>query len=243
LIIAVLAGFIRLSGSKGLNIRHKERLRRFRERRSFGFSDGKRMGRWYFVRVFLLLAATALLTWYAKTGVNPFAVDRSIRVYGDSGGYTVTATAAEFRKDTVISGRVTVSGGTLGGLPSADSFGMGAAWREVCPFADSAGRAALLTYGGMTALICDTALFAKLRDGAGVRAPFYEKLDILAVPPSSGEELLTARNRFRPRFAVAAPPCSSAPAKNIICAKPGETGRWRYDFRIKGGKLEVSGDQ
>jgi hypothetical protein len=200
------------------------------------------MGRWYFVRVFLLIAATALLTWYAKTGVNPFAVDRSIRVCGDGGGYTVTATAAEFRKDTVISGMVTVSGGALGGLPSADSSGMGAAWREVCPFADSGGRAVLLTYGGMTALVCDTSLFAPLRDGIGIRAPFYEKLDILVTPSLSGNGLLRARNRFRPRFAVAAPPCSSAPAKNILCARPDETGRWRYDFRIKGGKLEVSGD-
>jgi len=185
-----------------------------------------------------------LITWYAKQGVNnPFAVFRSIRVYGGGGGgYAVAAVAAEFRKDTAAVGEVAVSGGALGDPTSADSSGA-AVWKEVCPFADSGDgvRAVLLSYGGMTALICDTALFAPLRSGG--KARFHEKLDILAVPPSSTEELLAARNRFRPRFVVAAPPCANdAPARNILCAKPDENGRWRYDFTVKGGKLELSGD-
>ncbi|MDR2692955.1 MAG: hypothetical protein LBB74_01920 [Chitinispirillales bacterium] len=188
----------------------------------------------------MLITATVLLTWYAKLGVNnPFAVVRSIRVYGDAGGCAVAAVAAEFRKDTVVIGKIAVSGAAFGALPAADSSGT-AVWREVSPFADSAG-AILLTYGGMTALICDTALFARIRgdSGGGVPAQFYEKLDILVVPPSNGEELLRARNRFRPRFAVAAPPCANAPAKNILCAPPDKIGRWRYDFTVKGGKLEL----
>jgi len=92
----------------------------------------------------------------------------------------------------------------------------------------------------MTALICDTALFAPLRGGGTAR--FYEKLDILAVPPLNKEDLLCARNRFRPRFVVAAPPCVTAPGQNILCAKPDENGRWRYDFTVKGGKLKLIGD-
>jgi len=191
----------------------------------------------------LLIAATVLLTWYAKQGVNnPFAVVRHVRVYGDAGGYAVAAIAAEFRKDTAAVGEVVVSGGALGNPPSVDSSGA-AVWKAVSPLADSGddgAGAVLLSYGGMTALICDTALFARLRGGGAAR--FHEKLDILAVPPSSAEDLLAARNRFRPRFVVAAPPCVTAPARNILCAKPGENGRWRYDFTVKGRKLELIGD-
>ncbi|MDR2591735.1 MAG: hypothetical protein LBC59_02875 [Chitinispirillales bacterium] len=189
----------------------------------------------------MLIAAAVLLTWYAKLGVNnPFAVVRSIRVYGDGGGCAVAAVAAEFRKDTVVVSKISVSDTSLSALPAADSSGA-AVWKEVRPFADSV-RAILLTYGRMTALICDTALFAPIRGGSnGVSAQFYEKLDILVVPPLNDEELLGTRNRFRPRFVVAAPPCANAPAKNILCAPApsGKTGRWRYDFTIKSGKLEV----
>jgi hypothetical protein len=193
----------------------------------------------------LLIAAAVLLTWYAKRGVNnPFAVVRSIRVCGEGGGCAVAAVAAEFGKDTVVVGKIAVPGAALGALPAADSSGA-AVWKEVRPFDDSV-RAILLTYGGMTAMICDTAIFAPIRGGSGgsggVSAQFYEKLDILVVPPANNEELLGARNRFRPRFAVAAPPCSNPPAKNILCPPSGKNGRWRYDFTIKGGKLEVKSD-
>jgi len=189
----------------------------------------------------LLIAATVLLTWYAKLGVsNPFAVARSIRVSGDRSGYAVAAVAAEFRKDTVAVGEVAVSGGALGYPPSADSSGA-AVWKVVYPFADSV-RAVLLTYGGMTAMICDTAIFAKRR-GRAAAPQFYEKLDILVVPSSSVEALLGARNRFRPRFIAAAPPCTGAPARNILCAQPNETGQWSRVFNLNGQKLEVSGDR
>jgi len=203
---------------------------------------GRRFGRLYAVRVILLVGFAILLAWYGKQGVNnPFAVARSVRVYGDGGGYAVAAVAAEFRKDAAAVGEAAVSGGTLGDPPALDSSGA-AAWKTVRPFADSGGaRAVLLTYGGTTALICDTAFFASLRGGGGVQTQFREKLDILAVPASSAEELLEARNRFRPRFLVAAPPCTAAPARNVLCAQPDETGRWRLDFAVKGGKLEFGG--
>ncbi|GBU20897.1 hypothetical protein R80B4_00784 [Fibrobacteres bacterium R8-0-B4] len=219
-----------------------ERAKRLRGRRVFYAGGGGRLfGLRYAIRVFLLLAVTVIVTWYAKLGVsNPFAVDRSIRVYGDRGGCAVAAAAAGFRKDTVILGKIAFSDAALGDPPATDSLGA-ATWKEVRPFADS-GRAVLLTYGGMTALICDTAIFAQISGGVGVAAQFYEKLDILVVPPASGETLLAARSRFRPRFTVAAPPCEPSPAKNIICAPPDETGRWRCDFTVKGGKLQVKSD-
>jgi len=188
----------------------------------------------------LLLAATAFLTWYAKQGVNnPFAVVRSIRVYGDRDGYAVAATAAEFKKDTGTVGEIKISGGALGALPSVDSSGA-AVWKGVHPFDDSVG-AVLLTYGGMTALICDTALLAPLNGGGAVLPQFHEKLDILVVPSSSEGELLGVRNRFRPRFLVAAPPCAGVSAQNILCNQ-GKTGQFSYDFSVKGRKLEVGGD-
>jgi len=220
---------------------HNERIKRFRERRTFGFRDGRRFGRRYLIRVFLLAAAAILLTWYAKLGVsNPFAVIRSIRIYGDGGGYTVAALAAEFRKDTVVIGELTVSGGAIGGLPSADSSGA-AVWKAVYPYADSGAGAVLLAYGGATALICGAAVYAS-PGGVPVPAQFREKLDLLVVPPSSDEELLGVRNRFRPRFVAVAAPCLNAPAPNILCAQPGETGRWSREFTVKGGKLEPNGD-
>ncbi len=169
---------------------------------------------------------------------------KSIRVYGDAeaGGYAVAAVAAEFRKDTVVVGEVAVSVGALGGPPAADSPGA-AVWKAAYPFADDVGtRAILLVYGGMTAMICDTAFFATLRGGGAVSPQFREKLDILVVPPSDGGELLEARNRFRPRFVITAPPCVSAPARNILCVQPDKIGRWSCDFSVRGGKLGYGSD-
>jgi len=87
---------------------------------------------------------------------NPFAVTRSIRVYGNGSGYAVAALAAEFRKDAVVIGELSVSGGAIGGLPSADSSGA-AVWKVVYPYADSSAGAVLLAYGGATELICGAA--------------------------------------------------------------------------------------
>jgi hypothetical protein len=230
--------FFRLLGML-MGINEDGRTRRFRERRTFGFREGTRFGRRYSLRVFLLIAATALLTWYARQGVNnPFATVRSIRVYGGGDGYAAAAVAATYGKAPAVVGEVAVSGGALGGLPPADTSGA-AVWREVYPLSDSV-RAVLLTYGGMTALACDTAIFAPLRGGAGAVAPqFYEKLDILALPPSNDSNILEARNRFRPRFAVAAPPCKNGLAKNILCAPTGQFDRF---FNVKNGKLSVGND-
>jgi hypothetical protein len=192
------------------------------------------------LRVFLLVTAAVLLTWYARQGMNnPFAVVRSIRVYGDGGGYAVAAIAESRKAGVGAVGEVAVFGGALGGLPAADSSGE-ALWRAVSPFAGDGAGAVLLSYGGMTALACDTAIFAPLRGGAAVLPQFYEKLDIVAVPPSSDSDILAVRNRFRPRF-VAAAPCSSAPARNILCAPQGENGRFNYIFSMNARKLEVSG--
>ena len=221
---------------------YSDRLKRRRKRRAFGLSEGRgnRFGPWYLIRVFLLLLATIILTWYAKLGVNnPFAAVKSIRVYGDGGGYAVAAVAAGFRRDSVVLSEVAVSGGAVGVPRSADSSGA-AAWREVYPFADSGGggvRAALLTYGGVTALVCDSSVYGLPAEGASTR--FREKLDLLVVPPAGGAELLGARDRFRPRFVVAAPPCTSVSARNILCAAPDENGRWSYKFTIKAGKPEL----
>lgn len=181
-----------------------------------------------------------LITWYARQGVNnPFAVVRSIRVYGDVGGsgYAVAALAAEFKKEAAAVGEVTVSGWALGGLPAESG---GADWRAVYPFADSV-KAVLLTYGGMTALICDTAVYAPSRDSATAVAPqFHEKLDILTVPPSTKEDLLNLRNRFRPRFVAVAVACADSqthgPAPNILCAAVGENGRFGHNFSLRNGK-------
>jgi hypothetical protein len=190
--------------------------------------------------VFFLVTAAALLSWYAKRGVNnPFAAAKSIRVYGEGSGWAVAAVAAGFGKEAAAVGEIAVSEGALRALPSADSTGA-ATWNEVCPFADDGVRAVLLAYGGAAALVCDTAVYAQ--KGA-VSVKFYEKLDMLVVPPSSIDgELLDLRNRFRPRFVVVAPPCKDAPAKNIICGQLDEAGRFNYNFNIKNGKLEFSED-
>jgi hypothetical protein len=221
---------------------YRDRLKRRRERRAFGLSEGggKRFGPWYLIRVFLLILATIILTWYAKLGVNnPFATVKSIRVYGDGGGYAVAAVAAGFRKDGVVLSEAAVSGGVVGVPRSADSSGA-AAWREVYPFADGdsgGARAALLTYDGVTALVCGSSVYGRPAEGVSTR--FREKLDLLVVPPAGGAELLGARDRFRPRFVVAAPPCTSASARNVLCAAPDENGRWGYTFTMKTGKLEL----
>jgi hypothetical protein len=224
---------------------YSDRLKRRRERRAFRFREGggKRFGLWYLIRLFLLFSATIFLTWYAKQGVNnPFAAIRSIRVYGDGDGYAVAAVAAKFRKESAVLSEVAVSGGAVGVPRSADSSGV-AVWKEVYPFADGdsgGAKAALLTYGGATALVCGSSVYGQT--AGGVSTQFREKLDLLIVPPAGGAELLGARDRFRPRFAVAAPPCTSAPARNILCAKPDEKGRWSYTFTVKVGKLELDGD-
>jgi hypothetical protein len=194
------------------------------------------------LRVFLLIAVTVLLTWYARQGVNnPFAVVRSIRVYGDGGGYAVAAAAESVKSGAATVGEVSVWGGALGGLPPVDSSGA-AAWTAVSPLAGDGARAVLLSYGGMSALVCDTSLFAPLRGGAAALPRFYEKLDIVAVPPSNDSVLLLVRNRFRPRFVVAAQPCKNTPAKNILCGRQGENGRFGYSFGMKGRKLEFSAE-
>lgn len=197
--------------------------------------------RWYLARVFLLLAGAIILTWYARQGRNnPFAVDRSIRVYGGAGGggYAVAAVAAGFRKEAASVGEVAVSGGAVGAPPPASK---GAAWREAYPFSDSV-RAVLLVYGGMTALICDSSVYAPLRGGAAAVAPkFREKLDILALPPSAEGDVVAARNGFRPRAVAVAAPCAAAeprPAlQNILCAPVDSSGRFSRSFSLRNGKL------
>jgi len=73
---------------------HRERFERIRERRgTFSFNQN-RMGRFHWVRVFCLIFAAALLSWYARQGGNnPFAGTKTIRLAGGESGYTLMCSA------------------------------------------------------------------------------------------------------------------------------------------------------
>jgi hypothetical protein len=207
-----------------------------------------------------------LLTWYSKCGKDgkeesnsttpPAPVTaKMVRVAGnpagssldDGGGdaarcgfaYTVDCLEAG-GEDTAQVCRVNV----LGKLPAIEKLtrpdsSATVAPKIIYPFADSI-KAVLLMFGEATALLCDSSVFAPRSEGE--RSPFWERLDLVVIPPASEEMVLLVREQFRPRFLAVIPPCTAPPAQNIICGDDSSDG-FRYDFEIKNGKLETAGEQ
>jgi len=82
---------------------HRERYERIRERRgTFSFSPN-RMGRFHLLRVFVLIFAAALLSWYARQeGNNPFAGTKTIRLAGSKSGYALMCSAGKTPAKRII---------------------------------------------------------------------------------------------------------------------------------------------
>jgi hypothetical protein len=188
--------------------------------------------------MFFLASAAMLVAWYGHEGAaNPFADVRLIRVSGGEGGYSVACIAAPFKKEPSVVGELTVISGALGEMPPFDSTGV-VAWKEVYPFAGRA-RAFLLTYDKSTALVCDSSIYAPRQGAGNTPSPFYEKLDLLVIPPSTEENILETRASLRPRLIVVAAPCAMPSAQNILCGSVDESGSFCYNFKVRNRKLRL----
>jgi len=233
------AGACRAAEGSGI-IDYLERAKAYERR--FYAGTGSGFNPWRMFRVFFLVLGIGLLSWYGKTGTNPFGGVKIIRVDGAGGEYSVSFIHVTWQGDTAFAGRFTVPGALPPdgeGLPSPESAGA-ARWETVRPFADSV-EAVLLRFEKITVLICDSSAVLPRPDGTAP-SRFREKLDMLVIPPADEKGIVLARDLFRPRLIAAAAPCAAPPGQNIICGAAGEGGRFRYDFKVRAGKLRFVGE-
>lgn len=211
---------------------YRERIERIRDRTSFSFTKSRVGGRWYWIRVILLAMGIAALTWYYRQGVNnPFADSLTVTVESAAdggGGYDVTCAKVSRNGARAVVGELRARAHEERFRPTGDSR---VAFADVYPFSDSV-RATLLTYANMDILACDESVYAPR--AAGVRSRFWERLELLIIPPSGVDEILRVRDHFRARHTIVTAPCPITPPPNVWCA---DGGAFKYVFEIRNGKL------
>jgi hypothetical protein len=212
-----------------------DRIAELKERNTDTFSK-TRMGPGHWVRVVFVIFLAAAAAWYGKQGMNnPFNGQARLSVSGDDAGFTVSCITG--RKPRVVSEFIVSSKGDEWYEDKRNSSDGGGTINDIYPFADSV-RAVLLTFAKSDILICDSSIFAPRP--AGARSHFWEKVELLLIPPASEAEILDVRDRFRPRLLAVLPPCNMRSTQNVICSETGADGAFRYDFEIKRGVLQLT---
>jgi hypothetical protein len=210
-----------------------DRITELKERNA-GELAKTRMGPGHWVRVAFFIVLAGAAAWYGKQGVNnPFTGRALLSVSGDGDGFTVACVTG--RKPRVVS-EFTVSSDGAGQWyeDKRSASDGGGVFHDIYPFADSV-RAVLLKFAKSDILICDSSVFSPRP--AGTRSHFWEKSDLLLIPPASEAEIMEVRTRFRPRMLAVVPPCNMRSTQNVICSETGANGAFRYDFEIKRGVL------
>ena len=216
-------------------MRSEERIKELKERNADIFSK-TRMGPGHWARAVFVIFLAAAAAWYGKQGINnPFDGRARLSVSGDDAGFTVSCIKG--KKPRVVSEFMVSLKGDDWYEDKRNFSDGGGTIQDIHPFADSV-RAVLLTFAKADILICDSSVFDPRP--AGARSHFWEKVEMLLVPPASEAELLEVRNRFRPRLLAALPPCNMRSTQNVICGEAGAGGAFRYDFEIKRGVLRLT---
>jgi len=215
--------------------RNSQKLTTLRDRHLYSFGKG-RIGPWWGVRVILLLVLAAAATWYGRQGANnPFVGKTLLSVSGDGDGFTVSCIRG--RTPQIVSEFIVSPSGNDWREDRRNTSESGATIGDIRPFADSV-TAVLLTFAKSDILICDSSAFGQRP--AGVRSSFWEKAELLIIPPASETEIMEVRNRFRPRLLAVIPPCNMQSTQNVICSETGAGGAFRYDFEIRRGILRLA---
>ena len=216
-------------------MRHEDRIKELKERNADNFSKS-RIGPGHWVRAAFIIFLAAAAAWYGKQGVsNPFNGRALLSVSGDDDGFTVTCITG--RKPRVVSEFTVSSRGDDWYEDKRNSSDGGGTFQDIHPFADSV-RAVLLTFAKSDILICDSSVLDERP--AGARSPFWEKVELLLIPPANEAEILKVRDRFRPRLLAVVPPCNIRSAQNVICGEAGANGAFRYDFEIRRGIVQLA---
>jgi len=219
-------------------LRHN-RITQLRDRHLYSFGKG-RIGPWWGVRVILLLVLAAAATWYGRQGVNnPFIGRTLLSVSGDGGdGFKVACVKG--RTPRVVSEFIVSSEDNKWYEDKRSTSDGGGTISDIYPFADSV-RAVLLTFAKADILICDSSVFDPRP--ADVRSHFWEKAELLIIPPASEAEILEVRDRFRPRLLAVIPPCNMLSTQNVICSETNANGAFHYNFEIRRGILRLAEHQ
>jgi len=215
----------------------QNRITQLRDRHLYSFGKG-RIGPWWGVRVILLLVLAAAATWYGRQGVNnPFTGRTLLSVFGDGDGFTVACIKG--RTPHIVSEFIVSPSGNDWREDRRNTSESSAKINDIRPFADSV-TAVLLTFAKSDILICDSSAFDPRP--AGTRSSFWEKAELLIIPPASEAEIMEVRDRFRPRLLAVVPPCNIRSTQNVICRETDAKGAFRYDFEIRRGILRLTAE-
>jgi len=215
-----------------------DRIAELKERNADIYSK-PRIGPGHWARAVFIIFLAAAAAWYGKQGINnPFGGQALLSVSGDDAGFTVSCITG--RKPRVVSEFIVSSKGDEWYEDKRNSSDGGGTIHDIYPFADSV-RAVLLKFAKADILICDSSVFDPRP--AGTRSPFWEKVELLLIPPANEAEILEVRDRFRPRLLAVIPPCNMRSTQNVICSEAGAGGAFRYDFEIRRGVLQLTEEE